>query len=61
MLESHNRSGILGGDHSRFRRGGLLRLLSGSVRNMYRRFGRACVRIIARGYVDVPMDDSLFT
>jgi hypothetical protein len=61
MLQSHNRSGILGGDPSRFRRGGLLQLLSGSVRSMYRRFGKIGVRIIARGCVDVPMDDSLFT
>lgn len=61
MLQSHNRSGVLGGDHSRFRRGGLLRLLSDSVRSMYRRFGKAGVRIIVRGCVDVPMVDSLFT
>ena len=61
MLQSHNRSGILGGDHGRFWRGGLLQLLGSSVRSIYRRFGKVCVRVIARGCVDVPMDDSLFT
>lgn len=61
MLQSHNRSGILGGDHNRFRRGSLPELLSGSIRSMFRRFSKAGVRVIARGYVDVPMDDSLFT
>jgi hypothetical protein len=58
MLQSHYCSGILRGGHSRFRRG-RLQLLRDSVSSMYHRISKANIRVIPRGCVDEPMDESL--